>query len=190
MVVVGFSLSGVDGMGFVAGVIDSCGSIRNNRVRVNCPMEVLAKVVGVLDTHTIPYRLQPPYLTISQEEGLILLYSCVPLVCSVKRASLKKVVSRICIGGMEPYPLADMDDVGWLQGVMSMRGAHITTGKNQWYSITHTDTDLVRHLGQVLLSLDIDYKLYTVERGGRRTLYNTRIYRLPNIRKLLAIGWM
>lgn len=175
-------------MGYVAGVIDSCGSIRNNRVRVNCPTGVLAKVAAVLDTHTIPYRLQPPYLTVSQEEGLILLYSCVPLVCSVKRASLKKVVSRICIGGMEPYPLADIDDIGWLQGVMSMRGAHITTGKNQWYSITHTDTDLVRHLGQVLLSIDIDYKLYTVEREGRCTLYNTRIYRLPNIRKLLAIG--
>jgi hypothetical protein len=175
-------------MGFVAGVIDSCGSIRNNRVRVNCPPTVLAKVGGLLDVHTIPYKVQPPYLTVGQEEGLILLYSCVPLVCSVKRAALKKVVSRICIGGMEPYPVVDMDDIGWLHGVMVMRGAHITTGKNQWYSITHTDTDLVRHLGHVLLTLDIDYKLYTVERDGRRTLYNTRIYRLPNIRKLLSMS--
>lgn len=187
MVVVGFSRSGVDGMGFVAGVIDSCGSIRNNRVRVNCPMEVLAKIATVLDMHTIPYRLHSPYLTVSQEEGLILLYSCVPLVCSLKRAALKKIVSRICIGGIEPYPLADMDSLGWLQGVMSVRGAHVIAGKNQWYSITHTDTDLVRYLGQALLDIDIDYKLYTVEREGRRTLYNTRIYKLPNIRKLLAI---
>lgn len=175
-------------MGYVAGVIDSCGSVRNNRVRVNCPAPILAKVAKVLDSHTIPYRLQPPYLTISQEEGLVLLYACIPLICSAKKATLKKMVSRICIGGLEPYLLADVDDEGWLQGVMAMRGAHIITGKNEWYSITHTDTCLVGYLGQTLTKMGIDYNLYTVEREGRRTLYNTRIYKIPGIKRLLELA--
>jgi hypothetical protein len=175
-------------MGYVAGVIDSCGSVRGNRVRINCPAHVLAKVVRVLDSHTIPYRVHPPYLTISQEEGLVLLYGCTPLICSDKKATLKRMVSRICIGGLEPYPLADADNEGWLQGVMAMRGSHITTGKNEWYSITHTDTDLVGYLGQTLSKMGIDYNLYTVQREGRRTLYNTRVYKIPGIRRLLDLS--
>ena len=173
------------GRSYVGGVIDSCGSIRNNRVRVSCPPHVLRKVVAVLDSHTVPYKLQTTQLTIGQEEGLILLYATVPLVCTAKKAALKKVVTRMCVGGLEPYPLPELDGREWLLGVMSMRGDHIVSGKNQWYSITHTDTDLVRYVGQVLTDMDIDYKLYTVERVGRRTLYNTRIYRLPAISKLL-----
>lgn len=174
-------------MGYVAGIIDSCGSVRSNRVRVNCPTPVLENVMRVLDTHTIPYKLHPPYLTINQEEGLILLFGCMHLMCSTKRAALKKMVSRISLGGLEPYPMGDVDDIGWLRGVMVMRGAHIISGKNEWYSITHTDTDLVAHLGQVLLGLGVGYKLYTVERQGRRTLYNTRVYKLPDIQRLLEL---
>jgi hypothetical protein len=174
-------------MGYVAGVIDSSGSVRNNRVRLNCPPLVLERVAKVLDSHTIPYRLQTPYLTISQEEGLVLLYGCAPLICTAKKASLKKMVSRICMGGLEPYPLAQVNDEGWLQGVITMRGAHILSGKNEWYSITHTDTDLVGYLGHTLTKMGIDYNLYTVEREGRRTLYNTRVYKIPGIKRLLEL---
>lgn len=157
-------------------------------MRVNCPIPVLENIIKVLDTYMIPYKLHPPHLTISQEEGLIVLYGCTHLVCSTKRAALKKMVSRISIGGLEPYPMGDVDGKGWLGGVMAMRGAHINSGGNEWYSITHTDTDLVTYLGQVLLDLDIDYKLYTVEREGRRTLYNTRIYKLQSIQRLLELS--
>ncbi len=182
---------------YVAGVIDSCGSVRANRVRVlvqpstrgrvSCSLPILTKISKVLDTYTIPYQLQPPYLTINQEEGLVLLYGHVPLMCSVKRATLKKIVSRICLGGLEPYPLGEIDKMGWLQGVMDMRGSYITTGKNKWYSITTTNTDVVGYLSQVLTGLDIDYNLYTVEREGRRTLYNTRIYKGRDIERLIEI---
>jgi hypothetical protein len=190
MVVVGFTLSEVDGMGYVTGIIDSCGSIRNNRVRINCREHILQNVGELLDKKTIPYRIQYHYLTINQEEGLVLLYSYAPLVCSGKKAALKKIVSRICMGGLEPYPLGQMDDVMWLKGVMDMRGSHIKSGKNEWYTITHTDTDLVTYLGTTLTSLDISYNLYTVERQGRRTLYNTRIYRAQDIKRLLDISTM
>ena len=174
-------------MSYIAGVIDSCGSIRGNRVRVNCPAPVINRMGKLLDSHTIPYRLNPPYLTISQEEGLVILYGSTHLVCTSKRAALKRMVSRICIGGLEPYPYTDMDDMGWLQGVLDMRGSHIVTGGNQWYSITHTDTDLINYLGSVLTKVGIDYNLYTVERDGRRTLYNIRIYKAASIRKVLEI---
>ncbi|WOL31321.1 hypothetical protein [Microcoleus phage My-WqHQDG] len=185
---VGCRRLGVDGMGYVAGIIDSCGSVRNNRVRVNCPPHVLAKVVRILDSYTIPYTLDLPYLTISQEEGLILLYGCTPLVCSTKKATLKRMVERICTGGLEPYLLPTVDDEGWLQGVMAMRGTNILTGKNEWYSITHTDTDLVKYLGQTLTKMGIDYNLYTVERVGRRTLYNIRVYKISGIKRLLELS--
>lgn len=176
---------------YVSGVMDSCGSVRSNRVRMNCPPPVISRVCKVLDTYTIPYKVQAIggrlILTINQEEGLVLLYRHIPVICSVRRGALKKVVSRICLGGLEPYPLGEMDRVGWLHGLMDMRGSYITSGKNRWYSVTTTNTDVVGYLSQVLIELDIGYNLYTVERVGRRTLYNTRIYRAGDIGRLLDI---
>lgn len=187
---VGLKLSGVDGM-YVSGVMDICGSIRSSRVRVNCPLSAIGRVCNVLDTYTIPYKVQAigdrSILTINQEEGLVLLYRHIPLICSVRRGALKKIVTSICLGGLEPYPLGEVDRVGWLQGVMDMRGSYITSDKNKWYSITTTNTDVVGYLSQVLMELDINYNLYTVERVGRRTLYNTRVYKGRDIGKLLQM---
>jgi hypothetical protein len=177
----------VDGMGYVSGIIDSCALIKANRVRVLCPPGVLERLVTDLDSHMVPYKVQGNYLTINREEGLVLLYGHYPLVCTLKRAALRKIVSRICLGGIEPYQHSTLDSSSWVRGVMDVRGGLYQSGNTKWYSITHTDTDLVDYLGRSLSSMGVDYKLYTVERENRKTLFNTRIYKLAHIERLLTI---